>query len=159
MTNSAAYESDNRIETAISENLKGDIQKETLDFIAFAQEHGFSFDPFDAGREVRWHPVYQGEIIGCVYVGEVFVLWLGLDWSIDEVNPADEDLKAFTWANVVNCPQSVCKPPYCQGENHSQNRWQIFDREFSSTCHAPLAFIAPDAAALDYIKKLLSMTV
>jgi len=158
MTSSAANDSSNRIETVISESLKGDVQAATLDFITFAQEHGFSFEPFDAGSEVRWHPVYQGKIVGCVYVGEVFVLWLGLDWSVDESSQADEELKEFTWANIVNCPQSVCKPPFCQGENHSQNHWRIFDREFTSTCHAPLAFIAPDATALDYMKKLLSIS-
>ena len=148
------------IEDAIVKKLTGEIQKNTLDFIASMRENGFSFDAFDTGDvhsgEVRWSPAYKGESFGCAAVSDCFMFWIGLDWCFDDNELADENLKEFVWSHVVVCPQEkYCKPPYCEG---SKNRWKIFRKEYESTCHAPLAFFGPDAIALDNIIKLLLMT-
>ena len=153
-----------QIENVINEKLTGDAQKNALDLITFMRTNEFSFEGFNDGKELKWNPNYKGKSIGCMAVAEELMLsegistalWLGLDWSFDDSGPADDELKEFAWAHVVNCPQEkYCKPPHCE---NSKNRWQIFQKEFESTCHAPLAFFNLDAKKLENIKKLLLMT-
>jgi hypothetical protein len=156
------------IEDGIREKLTGDPQKNALDLVAFMRENEFSFDAFDMGSETGWNPTYKGKGFGCVQIGNDNTLgfWLGLDWNFDDTGKlaqhVDDDLKEFAWAHVVVCPQEkYCKPPYCQpNDEHpgSRNRWQIFGKEYESTCHAPLAFFNPDAKAVENLKKLLYMT-
>jgi len=151
-----------QIENVINEKLTGDAQQNALDLITFMRENGFSFEGFDAGNEVRWDPVYNGRGVGCIAVAEErmlkegvsIALWLGLDWRLDDMS-ADDELKEFAWAHVVNCPQGPCNPPYCE---NSKNRWSIFGKAHESVCHAPLAFFKTDDEALGSIKKLLQMS-
>jgi len=144
------------IENAIKEKLTGEKQKNALDFIAAMREKGFSFEGWGSGDDVGWNPTYNGKGFGCVLVSNQFMFFIGLDWSFDDSGPADDELKEFAWAHVVNCPQEkYCKPPHCE---NSKNRWQIFQKEFESTCHAPLAFFNLVAKKLENIKKLLLMT-
>jgi len=143
------------LEDIITKKLTGEPQNLTMDFVLFMKENGFSFEGFDAGGSTRWNPIYNGKGFGCVAVEDCFMFWLGLDWSFDD-SLADDELKNFAWEHTVVCPQEkYCKPPYCEA---SKNQWQIFGKKFESTCHAPLAFFAPDAEALEKIKKLLLMT-
>ena len=76
----------------------------------------------------------------------------------DGCGTIENELKEFTWSHVVNCPQKLCEPPYCEGDNKSKNQWQIFGKNYESTCHSPLAFFGPDENALNNMKKLLHMT-
>ena len=148
-----------KIEDKINVVLSGETQKNSLDFIAFMRTNGFSFEGFDMGDdEVGWNPIFKEKSIGCIMVSDQLMFWLGLDWCFDDNGSVSDDLKDFTWSHVVNCPQEPCKPPYCEGDNHSKNHWKIFEKEFESTCHSPLAFFGPDAKTLDNIKKLLLMT-
>ena len=128
------------------------------------QENGFSFEGFVAGNDIRWTPTYKGKGIGCVAVAEEsmlsagvnFALWLGLDWCFDESKQIDSELKEFTWKHVVLCPQEkYCKPPYCK---NNKNQWKFFEKEYESTCHAPLAFFNPDSKSIENITKLMLMT-
>ena len=150
------------IEAAITERLTGDTQKNALEFIAFMRGHGFSFHGFENGDDIWWTPAYKGEYIGTINVARAekeFWLWLGLNCDFDG-GAADVGLKEFTWSHVVNCPQGVCKPPYCERNSEhpgSRNQWKVFGREYESTCHAPLAFFNPDAEAFENIEKLMSM--
>ena len=147
------------IEDAVREKLTGETQKNTLDFLASMRENGFSFVGFGDGDETAgWDPSYNGNGFGCVLVADDFMFFIGLDWHVDDSRSPDDELKAFAWANVRACPQEPCKPPYCQGDNHCKNRWQLFGREYESTCHSPLQFIGPDAVTLENLKKLLLMT-
>ena len=147
------------IEDAVRDRLTGAAQKDTLDFIAFARERGVSFKGFETEGQVMWDPTYNDKGFGCVIVADQFMFFLGLDWRFDDSGGADEELKAFVRKHVAVCPQEPCEPPYCQGDNHSHNRWHIFGMDYESTCHAPLQFIGPDADALGQMKKLLLMTV
>ena len=147
------------IEETIRKKLKGEARKNALDFVAFSQANGFSFVGFDAGSEgYRWTPTYNGKGLGCVAVTNEFMFWVGLDWRFDDNGPVDDELKNFVYMHVVSCPQEPCMPPYCQGECHCKNRWQIFEKEFQSTCHSPLAFFGPDAISFENMKKLLLLT-
>jgi len=154
---------ENQIENVINAKLTGDAQKNALDLIAFMRESGFSFKGFNAGKEIRWDPIYKGKGIGCMAVAEEpmlkagvsIALWLGLDWRCDDTATTDNELKEFAWAHVVNCPQGQCKPPHCE---NSKNHWSIFGKEYESVCHAPLAFFSLDGEALGNIKKLLQMS-
>jgi len=148
-----------KIEDKINSTLGGEMQRNSLDFITFMRENGFSFDGFDIGNdEVGWNPIFKEKSIGCLMITDKFMFWLGLDWCFDDTVSVDNELKEFVWKNVVNCPQEPCEPPYCEGDNHSKNNWEIFGKEFKSTCHSPLAFIGPDVETFDNLKKLLLFT-
>ena len=148
------------IEVVINEKLVGKIQKNALELVTFMQDQGISFEGFDDGSNIRWTPTYRGRGIGCVAVAEElmlsagvsFALWLGLDCEFENECTADNELQEFVTAHVVNCPQGLCKPPYCE---NNRNSWTIFGREYESTCHAPLAFFTLDDDVLENIKKLV----
>jgi hypothetical protein len=145
------------ITDVIKEKLTGEVQKHTLDFIFFMQENGFSFEGFDAGDEgFRWTPVYNGKGLGCVAITDCFMFWVGLDWCFKDNGTVDNEMKSFINTHVVICPQEqYCKPPYCEG---SKNHWQIFNDEYKSTCHSPLAFFSPDINTFELMKKLFLLT-
>ena len=147
------------IESAINEKLIGEKQKNALDFVESMQENGFLFNGWSDGDSEGWDPTYNGKGFGCVLVRDVFMFFIGLAWDCGRNNiEVDDELKEFAWSSITVCPQSLCKPPYCQGENHSKNRWQIFGEQYESICHSPLQFIDPDAKTLDKILKLLLTT-
>ena len=150
--------SDRLIESKIKEKLTCEIQENTLDFISFMYGNGFTFESFDAGSEIGWNPIYKGKGIGCAMISDEFMFWLGLDWCFDDNGTIENELKEFTWSHVVNCPQKPCEPPYCEGDNKSKNQWQIFGKNYESTCHSPLAFFGPDENTLNNMKKLILMT-
>ena len=145
------------IEDAINARLTGDARKNLLDWAASMRENGFSFIGFTSGNG-GGSIAYKGKSIGCMDIAQVyekehvdFVLWLFLDCEFDS-DGADDELKEFAWAHVPICRQEKYCKKYC---NLSRNRWQIFEREFESVCHAPLAFWNPDANDFENIKKLL----
>ena len=146
------------IESAIREKLTGEVQRDTLDFVAFMRKNGFTFEYFDLGHTVGWNPALNGVGIGCAMISDQFMFWLGLECEYESGGPAEDELKEFAWAHAVVCPQENCKPPYCiADEEHpaSRNRWQIFGRAYESTCHAPMAFFGPDAKAFANLRKLM----
>ena len=143
------------IEDAIKERLTGEVQKDALCFIAATQESGFSYVGFDEEGD-GWDPVHENiNIHGCVLVNDQFMFFVGIDCRFDEFIQPDDELKEFAWSHTTICPQSVCKPPYCQGDNHSKNQYKIFGKEYESTCHSPLQFIGLDAEKLNMLRKLL----
>jgi len=150
------------IENVINVKLAGEAQKNAFDFVTAMHEKGFSFAGWGSGDDVGWNPIYNGKSFGSVLIFDKFMLFIGLDWSFDDSDPVESELKEFAWAHVTICPQEPCSPPYCQGDengnNHCKNHWRIFGKDYESTCHAPLQFIDPDAETLDNIIKLLSIT-
>lgn len=155
------------IEDAIRKKLKGEAQMNALDFVAFLIENGFACDWSGVDNTLMWTPVYQGEGFGNIAVAQKFnimvaqkhakeyvdfVLWIGCVHDFEVGDLADDALKEFAWAHVVNCRQEKYCTGYCKS---SRNRWTIFGKEYESTCHAPLAFYNPDADDFDNIKKLL----
>ena len=143
------------IEDVINARLMGEAKRNALYFVAFMRENGFSLEGFHTRNETWWNLDYRGEGIGCVKISDEFMFWLGHRCFDNSGGSVDDELKEFTWAHVVICPQETCKPPYCEGDNHSKNRWQVFGKEYESTCHAPMGFFNPDANDFENIKKLL----
>jgi len=153
------------IEDVINEKLTGDAQAYSLDLIGFMQKNGFTFDGFESGNDVRWTPTYKEFGFGCIAIAEEAMLsggvsiaiWLGLDCGLDTGDISDEELKAFTWSKVVNCPQTEhgCDPPHNRSCEEYRNCWQVFGKEFESTCHSPLAIFNLDAESLANTKKLM----
>jgi len=167
------------IEDVINEKLTGTTQAHSLDLIGFMQKNGFTFDGFDSGNDVRWTPTYKEFGIGCIAVAEEAMLsggvsiaiWLGLDCGLDTGDISDEELKAFTWSKVVNCPQTehgcdpgcmgeqlaeqATSPPHNRSCEEYRNRWQVFGKEFENTCHSPLAIFNLDDESLANTKKLM----
>lgn len=151
------------IEIIIKEKMASEKQKPMLDFVSSLQEIGITFEGFNTEdineSQIRFGPKYKGEGIGAAGIFDMnddvfFVLWLGIEFKINS-NEATESLKEFVWSNVVACPQEPCKSPYC---NNCKNPFSIFGKDFASTCHAPLAFINPDAEALEKIKEMFLET-
>ena len=145
------------IENEINEKLTGDTLKDTLDFVAFMQENGFSFEWWENGNETGWTPVYDGETLGTIVIASptYFMLWLGLMFDFKNSGMIDDDLREFAWAHVAVCPQeNYCKPPYCE---HSKNPFQIFGNEYESACHYPLIIHDSDAKSFENVKKLLQI--
>ena len=143
------------IEDAIRERLTSEVQKDVLNFIASSQESGVSYVGFDE-EGGGWDPVHEKRNIhGCVLVKDQFMFFIGIDCQLDEITQLDDELKEFACSHMTICPQSICKPPYCQGDNHSNNQYIIFGKEYESTCHSPLQFIGLDADKLNMLSKLL----
>ena len=144
------------IENAIMEKLIDEAQANTLDFIAFMKNNDFSCERYrteNAG--VRFNPAYKGDMFGSagVFNDGGFVLWIGSVECFADCEPVNSELKELAWSHVVHCPQEKhCKPLYCE---NSKRPWKIFGKEYESTCHAPLAFFAPDAKTLTGMKELL----
>ena len=144
------------IENAIKEKLIGEKQHNALVFIASMQESGFSFEYWSDGASEGWNPAYNGKDFGCVLITNEFMFFICLDWNFGRSGIVENnELKEFALAHTTICPQSPCKPPYCE---NNKNRWQIFGKQYESTCHSPLQFISPNAKTLDNIKKLLIET-
>jgi len=156
------------IEDAIREILTGERRENALALLGFMRAEGFTFEGFEYGSEAGWNPAYDGKCFGTMKAlkipsgEEYFAVWIGLAADFADIDTADEALKETAFACVVACPQTPCKPPYCQPSpehpsNTSRNRWKIFGKQYESVCHAPLAFFNPDTKAVDCIKKLLVM--
>ena len=109
---------------------------------------------FFAGSGRDWHiggtygnsPAYmmlddKGKNIG---------VWLNLEVDFDD-NLFDDELRDFILNHVVVCPQSMCVSPYC---DNSKNKYSLLGKEFESTCHSPIAFLNPDTATYENMKKL-----
>jgi len=143
-----------KLEKAIKQRLNGEPQKNALDFAAFLRandmtlERGIGFD--------GWN----------VYAGKTQIAMLAVNTNQDGFvivlhiskydGPVDDDLREFTWAHVVLCPQGCGSQTFC---DESQNRRTILGKEFESTCQSPLAFYNLDAKGLEKAKKLILMFV
>jgi len=140
------------LENAINDYFTGDAKENALDFTAFLSANDILLESNGDGR--GWA---VGGIVGnsngflmIDTAGGRLAIWIN-NCDFPGGDSADDDLKAFAWAHVVNCPQEPCVGGGC-AEKHHRN--VIFGREYDSTCHSPLAFFEPDAETLEGIKKL-----
>ena len=143
------------IEDKINERLSGGAQKNALDFAAFLRandmslERGIGFD--------GWNVYAKKTQIAMLAVdGEKNEFRIVLHISGHGGEAADDDLREFTWAHVVPCPQGCGGPEFCE---ESQNRRTILGKEYESTCQSPLAFFNLDAEELKKAEKLIIMFI
>jgi len=142
-------------ENKIKDVLNGDKQKNALDFIEFLQANEFMLKERDENGN-GWNATYDGILTNCIYFDvagfEFIINFCTLDFNGDGF--IDDDLKNFTWAHTVICPQGCGSSEICE---KSQKHIKIFGKDYENICISPLQFLNPDADDLPYIKKLILM--
>lgn len=144
-----------KVEDVINEKLKGDAQKNALDFADFLSTSSLTLDPNDDGGGWAVGGTVGNSIGYMLINGEPqmpgpWTVWLN---SCDFGNStADDELKETAWAHANECAK--CHPGWkdCGGGDGT-----IFGKEFERLCHSPLAFTNPDAKTLESLKKLILM--
>lgn len=157
--------SDKRIEDVIGGVLKGESQKNALDFVAYLRMNGIPLEE----AENYWEVKYNNETVCFVWVDgsdEVpgpWTIWSAqvpgawATWSDGEHKgeyvpfPIDEHIREIAWANVNVCGN-------CGGcNNPSGMRKTVLGREFDNLCNSTMAFTNPDIEALNCAKKMIDI--
>jgi len=140
-----------KIEVTISEVLKGETQKNALDFVAYLNKSDMAVG--ENQSEVR----YKDEIICYIHIdGSNQVPGPWTIWSDDNeiYECADASLDncineiAWTYANVCGS---------CGGDCSPGKRKIIFGKEFDNICSSTFMFTNPNAETLECVMKLLEM--
>ena len=140
------------IEEAIREKLKGDAQKNALDFVAFARANGWTNDDeYSSNFYYRGKPTF---VLLCFEKSENYPdgEWGIYNYPTSEHDdfPLDESMKDFLWANVKTCTGQCGCPNWPRGGNQT-----VYGKEFQSVCSSTITFSNPDAEALEKIKVLM----
>jgi len=143
--------SSQNFEAAILEVLKGETQKNALDFAAFLRTN----DMVAGGK--HGEVTYKGKTFTYIHMdGEPempgpWTIWPDGDFSrMPEGFAFDETIKKIAWANVNPCGNcgSKCAPG---------SRKIVFGKEFDNLCGSVFAFHNPDADTMECVKQLLIM--
>ena len=154
------------IENAILQELDGDNQTVTLDFMSFLHSHKMEFirgDGYWAGQ-YYWCVRYMNEDMCYILVNGIdeekesgpFTIWSetsdtsNLAWY--EAYPLDEQTKQIAWSNVDICGKCSPNAP-CYGGLHKK----IFGKDFDHVCRCTFRFNKPDKRTFEYIKKLIEI--
>ena len=146
-----------RIEDVINNVLKGDPQKNALDFIAHlrADEKSgdFSIEMHDEKDESGWSVSNLGFIVinGSDDFPGPWTMWLEVN-NIGEHSeaPVDEHIKEFAWAHVSPCGS-------CGGDCSPGTSTKVFGRGFENVCQHNLMFVNPDADAVGRMKAIIDI--
>jgi len=138
-------------EETIATKLKGDTQKNALDFAAFLKANEMT-----PGGE-HGQVTYKGKTMAHIHIdGEAempgpWTIWPEGDFSsVPAGFDFDDSMKNIAWANVNVCGN-------CGGACAPGSRQTIFGKEFDNICGAVLAFNNPDVNTLACVKKLFEM--
>ncbi|MCL2386886.1 MAG: hypothetical protein FWC89_04960 [Defluviitaleaceae bacterium] len=139
-----------KIEEAISNVLKADVQKNALEFVDYLKANGAVFHDSD---NYFWHPKYK-DVELCTINIEINddgttsfdTFWNVLpsvadSWSTEE--------KEIIWANVRPCEITGC------GECSPGINKVILGREFNNLCGSFLGIYAPNAKTVRCMIKLI----
>ena len=143
-----------KIETLISEKLKGEAQKNALDFITHVRAHDEIFTICACGDEdSMWNGCAVSNLGYMVVNGSddfpgPWTMWFEVS-NIGEYaeTPIDECIKEFAWKHVSPCGNcgKGCTPA---------TNTKVFGKDFENTCQSNLLLVNPDAEAVGYMKKL-----
>jgi len=146
------------IENDVKKFLKGERLKNALDFIDYLNMSDCpATESWVDGSVSVWHAYYKDEHV-CVIVltnteqhPEQWTVMSG-DYEIYEHEDihADEDFKQFCLDNVNKCNNCPC------GGNMNVTR-NLFGNVIEKLCHCSLAFLNPNARALEHVKKWVEM--
>ena len=143
------------IEDQINDGLSGDARKNALSFAAFLRANGFV--PEVNNEHDGWN-ILNGDkvIVFLKVIGEenVFAIVFNYYFDFDSDGPVDDDVKEFTWAHVVKCPNGCGGTTICE---MSQKHKTIFGREYQNVCVAPLECFNLDSDELELAEKLMLM--
>lgn len=140
------------IECNINNNLCGEALTNALDFISYLKRKGMTAD--DGARFC-----YKGQMMCIIIImkneknpnGE----WFICDCPIYEHAgyPINENVKLFVQENVQKCRSCGC-------DHEARGATKIiFGKEYENLCSSEVAFINPDAEALEKIKVLMDLWV
>ena len=145
-----------KIEDIINETLKGDIQKNALDFVAYLRASDMT-----VGEE---HGIikYKGENV-CYYhfdggseYPSPWTVWSEGDYNKEHLEiPLEEKQKEFVWKYAINnCGN-------CGSGCHPGSTKTIFGKEFENVCNAVLNFYVyggeTDIECLECMKKIINI--
>ena len=127
-------EENRTIEDQIRSGLSGDVQKNALGFAAFLRANDFSLE-WNEQHELWSIFCKDKNIVGSKVIGDENVFAIVFNTCDFGDGPADDDVKEFTWAHMVNCPNGCCGPKICE---MSVKHRTVFGKEYSNTCVAPM---------------------
>lgn len=154
------------IEEAVRQELTGDDQRKTLDFVSFLRSNDMEFIRGDGywANQHYWYVRYMGEDVCYTLVNGTgdekdsapLAVWSETSDSSDgawyESCPLDEHTRAIAWSNVDYCAK--CTPgSLCYGGM----RKTVFGREFNGVCRCTFRFDKPDDSELECIKRLIEI--
>jgi hypothetical protein len=154
------------IENAVIQELNGDDQRRTLDFVAFLYSNGMQFTRCGGywANQYYWCVRYENEDVCYILVNGKGVeaasaplaIWSETSDTSDsawyEDFPLDERIKEIAWDNVDICakcsPGSPCYGGKCK---------TVFGRKFSNLCRCTFRFDKPDDKEIECVKKLIGI--
>ena len=145
-------------EEALNIRLTGEALTDALNFAAFMRANKFTFKGKGKGGTwdincKHWRLYLKTKCYATIFIEKNNAITIIIDF--DESFIVEEDgLKNELLGMVTNCPQSVCKEPYC---NNSRADWVLFGKTHTLVCHCPIQVLAPTAKQLGAIQQLMLM--
>ncbi len=155
----------NKIENVITNVLKGDTQKNALDFVSYLKANEIPIQE----SENYWEIKYKGECVCFIWIdgsdavpgpwtiwsAQIPGTWAtwndGKDSSEYTDFQLDEQIKETAWANVNVCGNcGGCDLP-------GGSRKTVLGKEFDHLCNSAMAFTNPDIKALDCAKRMIDI--
>ena len=142
-----------KIEDVINEVLKGESQKNALDFATYLNANEMVVGENHSEVRYKDEGICYLHIDGSDQVPGPWTIWSD-DSKIYENGDIslDEDIKKLAWAHANACGS-------CGGSCSPGIRKIIFGKEFNNICTSTFMFTDPDAKALECVKKLLEIRV
>ena len=154
------FKKEKTITEQIQKKLKGEMQKNALDFIAFMRENEIL--PREPDANCYDGPGGAFVCVLCVYPHEKKIGWTIFMGSYDcalccEENqdyPIDENLKEFVWTHVSTCGHFSSGGKHCGCGGQPGKSIKLFGREFHNACHSILYFRNAEGEELEKAKRL-----
>ena len=142
-----------KIEDVINEKLKGDAQKNALDFVTHLRANEIALDDSD---NYFWNASYKSKGLCVINIAiyedhsslDIFINELPEAWECGDY-PADERTRAIIWANVRPCD------PTCNGKCSPGSSKIIFGKQFDNLCGSFLGIYDPDAETVDCMTRII----
>ena len=155
-----------KIEDVIGDVLRGDAQKNALDFVSYLRTNEIPLEE----SESYWDVKYKGKtvcfllITGSDEAPGPWTIWSAQEpgswvaWPDEDGGSAhadiltDERTKEIAWNNVNFCAS-------CGGDCSPGKHKTILGKGFIGVCSSALAFTNPDAEAVRYAKKMVDARI
>jgi hypothetical protein len=137
-------------EDFIKKILKGNTQKNALDFAAFLKANDITTG------ENHSTLIYNGNVLAWMHMdGQQelpgpWTIWPDLTGTVPEGFIFDDAMKEIAWQNVNICAK-------CGGDCAPGSSKSIFGKDFMNVCGAILAFTDPGSITLECVKRLMEM--
>jgi len=145
-----------KIEDAINDNLKGEVQKNALELIAYLRKN--KMNPVNTSKN-GWKISSKA----CV----VCYIWLDSNTSALTINPfigeyepdsLSDDLREIVYSKKKQGTAcEVCHVISGDGYNCSYKIKAVFGKDYHDACARSITFINPNANEIECIKKLLEL--